>query len=352
MKIIFVTSTLTSGGSERVISLLANHFAEKGNNVEVVCLKEPVVFYPLRDDVKISFAEKEVGKSLLSKIKWLRLRVIEDKPDVVVSFMILVYLTTLFSLMGVNVPIVTSERNDPGSFSWWKRVLRKILLPCATCHVVQTQKIKDYYTEGIKRKTVIIGNPVTNKVFDVQPVEKKDIIINVARLFPQKNQQMLIRAFHTIKDQIPTYKLKIFGEGPERQRLQVTIDSLQLTDKVLLCGRSERVLEEMNSSKIFVLSSNHEGLSNAMIEAICIGLPIVSTKVSGTEELIENGVNGILTDVGDEKQMAEALLRVAKDDSLRNIMETANRKKAAQFKEDKVLEQWENLLQKVACKTM
>lgn len=352
MKIIFVTSTLTSGGSERVISLLADHFAEKGNNVEVVCLKEPVVFYPLRDDVKISFAEKEVGKSLLSKIKWLRRRVIEEKPDVVVSFMILVYLTTLFSLMGVNVPIVTSERNDPGSFSWWKRVLRKILLPRATCHVVQTQKIKDYYTEGIKRKTVIIGNPVTNKVFDVQPVEKKDIIINVARLFPQKNQQMLIRAFHSIKDQIPTYKLKIFGEGPERQSLQVTIDSLQLTDKVLLCGRSERVLEEMNSSKVFVLSSNHEGLSNAMIEAICIGLPIVSTKVSGTEELIENGVNGILTDVGDEKQMAEALLRVAKDDSLRNIMETANRKKAAQFKEDKVLEQWENLLQKVACKTM
>lgn len=352
MKIIFVTSTLTSGGSERVISLLANHFAEKGNNVEVVCLKEPIVFYPLRDDVKISFAEKEVGKSLLSKIKWLRHRVIEEKPDVVVSFMILVYLTTLFSLMGVNVPIVTSERNDPGSFSWWKRVLRKILLPRATCHVVQTQKIKDYYTEGIKRKTVIIGNPVTNKVFDVQPVEKKDVIINVARLFPQKNQQMLIRAFHTIKDQIPTYKLKIFGEGPGRQSLQVTIDSLQLTDKVLLCGRSERVLEEMNSSKIFVLSSNHEGLSNAMIEAICIGLPIVSTKVSGTEELIENGVNGILTDVGDEKQMAEALLRVAKDDSLRNIMETANRKKAVQFKEDKVLEQWENLLQKVACKTM
>lgn len=352
MKIIFVTSTLISGGSERVISLLANHFAEKGNNVEVVCLKEPIVFYPLRDDVKISFAEKEVGKSLLSKIKWLRHRVIEEKPDVVVSFMILVYLTTLFSLMGVNVPIVTSERNDPGSFSWWKRVLRKILLPRATCHVVQTQKIKDYYTEGIKRKTVIIGNPVTNKVFDVQPVEKKDVIINVARLFPQKNQQMLIRAFHSIKDQIPTYKLKIFGEGPGRQSLQVTIDSLQLTDKVLLCGRSERVLEEMNSSKIFVLSSNHEGLSNAMIEAICIGLPIVSTKVSGTEELIENGVNGILTDVGDEKQMAEALLRVAKDDSLRNIMETANRKKAVQFKEDKVLEQWENLLQKVACKTM
>ena len=345
MKIIFVSSTLTSGGSERVISLIANHMAEKGHEVEIVCLLEPIVFYPLHPAVKVAFAEKEIkNKSLPARMLWLRKHVKEARPDVVVSFMILVYITTLFSLMGVKVPIITSERNDPASFSWWKRALRRVLLPRTTCHVVQTQKIKDYYTEDIKRKTVIIGNPVTNKVFDVQPVEKKDVMINVARLFPQKNQKMLIRAFHSIKDQIPTYKLKIYGEGPLRLDLQQLIDYLQLSDRVELCGRSEKVLEEMNASRIFVMSSNHEGLSNAMIEAICIGLPIVSTKVSGTEELIEEGKNGLLTDVGDEQQLADALLRLAKDEALQQSMGKNNKENAKRFKESEVLNQWETLI--------
>ena len=345
MKVIFVSSTLTSGGSERVISLIANHMAKKGHEVEIVCLLEPIVFYPLHPAVKVSFAEKEIkNKSLPARMLWLRKHVKELHPDVVVSFMILVYITTLFALMGVKVPIITSERNDPASFSWWKRALRRVLLPRTTCHVVQTQKIKDYYTADIKKKTVIIGNPVTNKVFDVQPVEKKDVMINVARLFPQKNQKMLIRAFNSIKDQIPTYQLKIFGEGPLRLDLQQLIDDLQLTERVELCGRSEKVLDEMNASRIFVMSSNHEGLSNAMIEAICIGLPIVSTKVSGTEELIEEGKNGLLTDVGNEQQLADALLRLAKDEALQDSMGRNNKENAKRFKESEVLNQWETLI--------
>ena len=344
MKVFFVSSTLTSGGSERVISLIANHMAEKGHEVEILCLRDPVVFYPIDEKVRVTFAENEVGKSLMKKVLWLRKYVKEEKPDVVVAFMILVYITTLFALTGARVPIITSERNDPASFSWWKRALRRVLLPRTTCHVVPTQKIKDYYTEDIKRKTVIIGNPVTNKVFDVQPVEKKDAMINVARLFPQKNQKMLIRAFHSIKDQIPTYQLKIYGEGPLRQDLQSLIDELQLSDRVELCGRTEKVLEEMNAARIFVMSSNHEGLSNAMIEAICIGLPIVSTKVSGTEELIEEGRNGLLTDVGNEQQLADALLRLAKDEALQQSMGKNNKENAKRFKESEVLNQWETLI--------
>ena len=350
MKIMFVTSTLTSGGSERVISLIANDLAAKGYDVEIICLQEPIVFYSLHKKVKIRFAENEAGKFIVAKMRWLRRRVIEEKPDVVIAFMILVYLTTLFSLVGLNVPIITSERNDPASFSWWKRALRRVLLPRTTCHVVQTQKIKDYYTEDIKKKTVIIGNPVTNKVFDVVPVEKDDVIINVARLFPQKNQKMLIQAFYSIHEMIPTYKLKIFGEGPCRPELEKLIGDLRLVGKVFLCGRSEQVLDEMNQSRIFVLSSNHEGLSNAMIEAICIGLPIVSTKVSGTEELIEDGKNGILTDVGNEKMFAQGMLKVANDEKLRNVMEVANRQKAEKFKEEEVLMQWERIINEVICK--
>ena len=349
MKVLFVSSTLTSGGSERVISLLANHFASKDNEVEIVCLREPIVFYPIDKAVKITFAEKELKrKSLIEKVFWLRHHVKETKPDVVVSFMILVYLTTLLALLGVNVPIITSERNDPASFSWWKRVLRWLLLPTTTCHVVQTQRIKSYYSKYIQNKTVVIGNPVTNKVFSVQPEEKQDVIINVARLFPQKNQEMLIKAFSRIKDEIPTYNLKIFGEGPLREKLTKLIADEGVGDRVLLLGRSQQVIEEMNRSSFFVLSSNHEGLSNAMIEAICIGLPVISTNVSGTEELLEDGVNGLITDVGNEKQMSDAILKLARDNRLRLSMSKENVKKATSFKESSILKRWTDLVEKVA----
>ena len=100
MKIMFVTSTLTSGGSERVISLIANDLVTKGYDVEIICLQEPIVFYSLHKKVKRRFAENEAGKFIVAKMKWLRRRIIEEKPDVVIAFMILVYLTTLFSLVG------------------------------------------------------------------------------------------------------------------------------------------------------------------------------------------------------------------------------------------------------------
>ena len=346
MKITFVTSTLTSGGSERVISLLANNLAERGYQVEIIGLMKHFVFYPISGKVRVTFAENCGKKSIIAKMMWLREYVKENKPDVVIPFMIPVYLTTLLSLVGMRVPIITSERNDPASFSLPWRLARRILLPTATCHVVQTQKIKDYYTEDIRKKTVIIYNPVTEKVFHQKPEPKEDVFINVARLFPQKNQRMLINAFASIGEQLPGWKLKIYGEGPLREELQSQIEQLGLHDRVLLCGRSEQVLEEMNRSKVFVMSSNNEGLSNSMIEALCLGLPIVTTKVSGTEELVEDGKNGFLCNIGDEKALAELMLKTAQDGNMNNMSEQ-NKAKANLFKEEQIVDQWEKLITQI-----
>lgn len=346
MKITFITATLTSGGSERVISLLANNLQKRGYQIEIIGLMQHLVFYPIEQNIKVTFAE-DLGKSfLLQKIIWLRNYIKMSHTDVVISFMLPVYLITLIALIGTKIPVITSERNDPASFSLPRRLLRRVFLPQTSCHVVQTQKIKDYYPNIIKKKTVVICNPVTQKVFDMVVEPKEDVFINVARLFPQKNQQMLINAFFRIHKYIPTWKLKIFGEGPLKEDLQAQIEHLGLHNKVILCGRSNQILNEMNRSKVFVLSSNYEGQSNAMIEAVCLGLPIVSTNVSGTENLVEDGKNGFLCNIKDEKTFAKRLLDITHSVKQKDIR-SINALKASMFKENSIVNQWELLIKSI-----
>lgn len=166
-------------------------------------------------------------------------------------------------------------------------------------------------------------------------------------MFPQKNQEMMIRAFAKIAEKYPDWKLVIYGEGPRRQSLQLIIDNLQLTDRVQLPGRTEKVIDELQKSKIFCLSSDYEGMSNSMIEAICVGLPIVSTKVSGTDELIQDGVNGLLVNIGDEQGMTDALEKLIQDEELMKKMGEANREKASLFQIDTIVSEWMELINRV-----
>ena len=358
MSILFVTSTLTSGGSERVMSLLANEFVKRNYLVTIICFNKHVVFYPVSNSVKVVFAEDEVGgNSLFRKCVWLRKYVKDVGPDVVIPFMEAVYCVTLFSLIGLSVPVISSERIDPRKSPFFRNVLRRIFLPMTTHLVVQTQDIKNFYPSFIRKKTSIIYNPVREEVFSfqnsVQSMEqeikerKQNRIISIGKLYPQKNQKMMIRAFAKIADNFPDWQLVIYGEGPLRDSLELLVESLNLNGKVLLLGRTEHVVDELKKSKIFCFSSDFEGMSNAMIEAICAGLPIVTTNVSGVSELVEDGKSGYVVPCGDVEQLAQALQKVMVNNALQKEMAECNLKKADMFKLDNIVNQWEQLIQKV-----
>lgn len=346
MKILFVTANLGPGGAERVISLLANQLVRRGHEVEVAFLKKRLIFYPLDDQVKTVVLEELCGSSSLwKKMQGLRRYVRNNNPDVVVPFRISVYTTTIVCLLGSNARIVASERIDPHVADGLWTLMRKLVLPFVGHLVVQTQYIKSYYPSFIRKKTTVIANPVSEKITICKDnkVDKSMRIISVARLFPQKNQEMMIRAFAKVAPLFPDWQLVIYGEGPKRENLQMTIDSLQMTDRVLLPGRTERVAEELKRSDIFCMSSDYEGMSNSMIEAICSGLPVVTTRVSGTEELIEDGKNGFVVERGDETAMATRLSQLMSDENMRSAMRKQNISKAHYFGIDYVTEKWENV---------
>ena len=399
MKISFVTANLNSGGAERVMSLLANEFVKHGHVVEIIFFKERIVFYPVDNRVQLVIAdEKCQSKKMWRKVWWFRQYIKRTTPDVVVPFRVSVYCTTIASLLGVHVPIVASERIDPHIPDSYWTVLRKLLLPFVKHLVVQTSYIKSYYPKLIQKKTSVIPNPVREEAFE-NPVReeafenpkmdsrvqsskrkradsydhsghdfchnsskqtsltdlvapkiqssKQNRIISVARLAPQKNQKMMIGAFAKIADEFPDWQLVIFGEGPLRAELESLVSSFKLEGRVSFPGRTEHVIEELRKSKVFCFSSDYEGLSNSMIEALCVGLPIVTTKVSGTEDIINDGENGYLVPIKDVNAMANALKKLMRDEEEIIKMSEKNSQKAILYSMNGIYPQWEELMNSV-----
>lgn len=159
----------------------------------------------------------------------------------------------------------------------------------------------------------------------------------------------MIEAFAKVSERFPDWKLVIFGEGPQRRALETMIQDprFKIQDKVSLPGRSENIIDELKKSKVFCLSSVYEGMSNALVEAICVGLPIVTTKVSGTEELIQDGKNGFTVNIGDTDAMAEALIKIIEDKNLQKQFSENNKAQAIKFETNAIVDQWEDLVNSV-----
>ena len=344
----FVTSTLNSGGSERVISLLANALQERGHGVEIININRHEVFYPINAEVKLTFVEEECGSTFIGKkMLWLRSYVKKNRPDVVIPFMTDVECVTLASMMGVRIPVISSERYDPRASNLQYKTIRWLFLRLTTHLVVQTEDIKSCYSKALQKRTSVIYNPVRNDISHSTlhtPHSTLNQIVSVGRLAPQKNFPMLIKAFAAIKDEFPDWQLLILGEGPDRGSLQLTVDNLQLTDRVLMPGRSEHVIDELRKSKLFCMSTNAEGMSNALIEAMCVGLPVVCTDVCGAKELLCEPESGLIVPVGDTEGLAKALRKVMSDESFMQQMAERNLAKAEWFKQDRVVDQWETLI--------
>lgn len=315
MKIVFVSPGMTFGGAERVISILANIWCEMGHDVSIfiTATNRPPV-YKMDKKIKVEyFADfNENGVSHIKLISAIRKFVTKEKTDCVISFMNDVCAYTIISLIGTGIPVLYSERNDPNKTNQGKvdRIYRKIVESGAKHIVFQTDGARNCYSKKIQNKSSIILNPVDlNKI----PVRKKENInyseiVSVARLEPQKNQKLLIDAFNIVSKKHKDTILKIFGEGILKNKLQNRIDELGLTDRIFLMGAKSDVLEWIKESFCFVLSSDFEGLPNSLIEAMCMGMPCISTDCSpgGARELLGND-KGLVVPCGNQEKLAEAI---------------------------------------------
>lgn len=183
---------------------------------------------------------------------------------------------------------------------------------------------------GIDRKRLrIIGNSIDCDYFSPLDTEKKlemkkklglnvgPTVLFVGRLSPEKNPLGLIDAWKIVIEKVPSAILAMVGDGPLLEALKATTESLNLGSSIIIVGHSHDVLQWYQAADIFVLPSITEGLSNSLLEALSCGLPVVSTRVSGSIEAVEKGLAGKLVDVDDMEGLALGILELLKNELYR-----------------------------------
>lgn len=351
MKILFFIGEFNEGGAERVISILANNLIEKGFDIEILKYHNTENFYKLNSNIKVNSVEENTNtRSNLSKnIKWMN-NYFKKNTDIVISFLAPFNIIALLANIGNNTPIIVADRNDPRYTpqSRPRRVLRDKLYRKANAVVVQTKHNKEYFSKTIQNKTHIIPNPIELDEYIGLALKTKneDLIVSVGRLEPQKNQIMLLEAFKQIHNNHPEYKLVVYGEGSYRKQLEEKIIELNIQDCVTLPGNEKDILNKMAKAKMYICSSNFEGMSNSLIEAMCVGLPVISTKVSGTEELINND-NGIIIDINDKQALIDNIELLINNEETRNNLAINATKISSKLDKNTIVNKWTDLINKL-----
>lgn len=187
-------------------------------------------------------------------------------------------------------------------------------------------------------RVYVVGNGVDTQIFHPRSdnerldlrrqlrVDADGIVVFVGRLSKEKNPDGLLRAWRLTSPNLPAgWKLVLVGDGPMRGELETLVDEEGVRDTVLFTGMQTNVESWLGAANIYVLASHREGLSNTLLEAMASGLPVVSTQVSGVRETVEEAGAGLVVDVGQMDQLADALTRLANDSSLRSQMGRAGR---------------------------
>lgn len=367
MRITFVISSLSSGGAERVMTLIANYWSGHGKNVTLITYAQAGAdFYELNPEIKrINILIPPNGVGIFSSISGnmrricnLRSALTESRPDVIISFMDTVNVLTLMASLGLGIPRIISERIDPRFHStktFW-RILRKIFYPTASALVIQTNNLRQWAESIVgKRKTFVISNPVSVKYVPEnveQPSFPSPYILAMGRLEYQKGFDLLIDAFSRVVRKFPGWNLVILGEGSQRKALSEKIIKNGMKNIVHLPGNISNNSQVISDSSFFVLSSRFEGFPNVLLESMALGKPVISFDCpSGPGEIIKDGVNGLLINEISVDGLETGLSRLIENDELRLALGSRASEVLETYSLERIVSQWDELLINVGVKT-
>ncbi len=352
MRIVFILASLGAGGAEKVISLAAADRCGRGDEIHIVYFGDAVQsFFPQHPDAVIhNIPDSKKARILprgltrsLGRIVQLRRLLKSLQPDLVISFLTKINLLTLQACLMLPYKVLVSERNNPDAQAkhvLW-RVISPILMRRANGLVMQTEAIAATLPENLRARAVVIGNPCTAAGVAGNEVAAKRSVVAVGRLERQKGFDMLIEAFAAIAASYPQWSLTIFGEGPERQRLEAQIRLHALEARVALPGVTAEPGSWTRNAGIFVLSSRFEGFPNVLVEAMAAGLPSIAMDCDyGPREIIEDGLTGLLVADEDVSALGKALSKLMADDVLRAMMSKQAQAAAGRHSIQAVMEKW------------
>jgi len=364
MRLTLIISSLSLGGAERVLSILANYWAGKGHVVTVVTLgSRSHDWYTLHPDIirleldLLSYS-KHYGHAIvhnLGRILRLRAGIRGSRPDMVISFMDRTNVLTLLATRGLGIPVIVSERTDPRHHSIGRawNTLRSWIYRYADAVILQSDSIRAWANEKRLGHLVhVIPNPIDAKITSSPPIEKnrnaKYTVVAMGRLTQSKRFDLLLDAFALCRTANPDWSLLLIGDGVERQRLESRARKLGVEKVTTFTGQVRDPSPLLRGADIFVMTSEYEGFPNALLEAMACGLPAIACDCpSGPRDIIREGVDGFLVRPNDVVGLATAMDQLMKDpNQLRGIgmraMEVVER-----FGTDRVMKIWDDILLRI-----
>lgn len=361
-RIMFAIGALTRGGAEKVISILASECAELGAEVSLVLLNKEKRIYQVSDKVKIYQAEADNKKfKELICVKQARAFVKEFDPDIIVPFLPLTTLCFYLVNIGIGKKVVVSERADPyrklrESKQGIKHKIVHILIRTLKMltfgdHMVfQTLEAQAFYGKKALKNGTVIPNPLDTAALPKRlEGEREKKIIAAGRFSEEKNFPMLIRAFARFNKDFPNYTLELCGEGALRGDFETLCQKLNIKDAILMPGFVNDLTQRMVNAAMYVSTSNHEGISNSMLEALGMGVPTIVTDcpVGGARMFVKTDENGILIKMNDEDALVNAMTKIATDKEYADKISKNAIEIREQLSAKKITEKWSEVFDRV-----
>lgn len=358
-KILMYIDMMSHGGAQQVMRNLADHFATE--KIEVVLvndfrLDENEAQYQLNKNIKRLYLRHTNSGNVVVKnferVAALRRIVKKEMPDIVLSFLGRPNQRMLIATIGLKPKKIVSVRNDPQKEygkSWFKRCLARSLFRLADGCVFQTEEAKRYFSHSVQNRSEVIVNPVNEQFYSVKRNLYTRDIVSIGRLEPQKNNALLIYAFADLANKYKDQNVIFYGDGSLKETLLQLVKEKHLDKRIYFAGDTDNVPNILKKCNLFVLSSDYEGMPNALMEAMAVGVPCISTDCpcGGPKELIKNGEEGLLIPTGNIEEMKKAIDTILSNEKKRVELGNKAYVKAKEFRGEKVFVLWENYFNKI-----
>lgn len=355
--IVFYIATLTRGGAERVIVNLANYFYRQGYEVYMVTLEEDEGLYPMEEGIhKIVLTDCQSGgitgrmKGMLGRITQVRSLLKKTQAQALVSFIGKTNLRAILAAFGTQTKVFVSVRSAPEREYKGKlqSFLARVLFCFADGIIFQSEGAKAFFPKAVQKKSCILFNPLSPEYTDAfYTGERRNEIVTVGRMDRVKNHALLVDAFSRVVKKMPEMHLTIYGDGGCMEEIRWQAKKLGITDRITLAGDSREIAEKIKDARMFVLSSDFEGMPNAVAEAFAVGAVVVSTDCpsGGARMLIGENERGLLVPVRDAEKMAEAMLRILSDQKLEETLRRNAYEFSKKLHPDKINGMWKKYIE-------